>query len=129
MPLSVLIWLPAVCGVLGALSSLVGERRRTTPTEADDAGVPTSGTDTSLRFRGGVPGGLALFGSTAALALAIGYIVDFKPGAIGLQHVTDVVWIAELGIHYKLGIDGLNVMLIGLTTLLFAMAVLASNLR
>ncbi len=129
MPLSVLIWLPAVCGVLGALSSLVGERRRVASTEAGDAVALASATDTSLRFRGGVPGGLALFGSVAALALAIGYIADFKPGAIGLQHVTDVVWIAELGIHYKLGIDGLNVMLIGLTTLLFAMAVLASTLR
>jgi NADH-quinone oxidoreductase subunit M len=46
-----------------------------------------------------------------------------------LQHVTDIVWISELGIHYKLGIDGLNVFLVGLTTLLFAAAVLASNLR
>ena len=39
------------------------------------------------------------------------------------------MWISELGIHYKLGIDGLNVFLLGLTTLLFAAAMLASNLR
>ena len=39
------------------------------------------------------------------------------------------VWISELGIHYKLGIDGLNVFLVGLTTLLFAAATLATNLR
>ncbi len=49
--------------------------------------------------------------------------------AHALQHVTDKVWIAELGIHYKLAITGLNVFLVGLTTLLFAAAVLASNLR
>ncbi len=127
MPLSILIWLPAVCGVLGAILSLAGGRGQAASTETDAVGA--NGPGTTLRFRGGAPGGLALLGSIAALALAIGYIVDFKPGAIGLQHVTDVVWIAELGIHYKLGIDGLNVMLIGLTTLLFAMAVLASNLR
>ena len=64
----------------------------------------------------------------AALGLAIGYIADYKAGR-GLQHVTDVVWIAELGIHYKLAITGLNVFLVGLTTLLFAAAMLAANLR
>jgi NADH-quinone oxidoreductase subunit M len=99
--LSILIWLPLACGLLGALVSLRNER---------------------------APGVIALLGSVAALALSIGYIADFKPGG-GLQHVTDVVWIAELGIHYKLAVTGLNVFLVGLTTLLFAAAVLASNLR
>jgi NADH-quinone oxidoreductase subunit M len=106
-PLSILIWLPALCGVLGALlagRSPIGRNER-------------------------IPGALALVGSVAALALAIGYIADFHSGTSGLQHVTDVVWIAALGIHYKLGISGLNVFLVGLTTLLFAAAVLASNLR
>ncbi|HEY7933315.1 MAG TPA: NADH-quinone oxidoreductase subunit M [Solirubrobacteraceae bacterium] len=102
MPLSILIWLPAACGLLGALVASRVQR---------------------------APAALALFGSLAALALAIGYIADYKVGAHGLQHVTDVVWIAALGIHYKLGVDGLNVMLLGLTTLLFFAAVLASNLR
>src|SRR5262249_45672892 len=46
-----------------------------------------------------------------------------------LQHVTDVVWISELGIHYKLAVTGLNVLLIGLTTILFAAAAIASALR
>jgi NADH-quinone oxidoreductase subunit M len=101
-PLSILIWLPAAFGLVGALP--VGRNRR-------------------------APGVLALVGSLGALGLAIGYIADYKPGTAGLQHVTDVVWISELGIHYKLGIDGLNVFLLGLTALLFAAAVLASNLR
>jgi NADH-quinone oxidoreductase subunit M len=39
------------------------------------------------------------------------------------------VWISELGIHYKLGIDGLNVFLVALTALLFAAATLSANLR
>jgi NADH-quinone oxidoreductase subunit M len=99
--LSILIWIPLACGLLGALVPLRGQRA---------AGL------------------VALLGSLAALGLAIGYIADYKPGG-GLQHVTDVVWIAELGIHYKLAITGLNVFLVGLTTLLFAAAVLASNLR
>jgi NADH-quinone oxidoreductase subunit M len=103
-PLSILLWLPAVAGLLGALF-VRGERSRT------------------------LPGAIALVGAIAALGLAIGYIADYSPGTHGLTHVTDVVWISELGIHYKLGIDGLNVLLIGLTTLLFAAAVLAANLR
>ena len=63
-----------------------------------------------------------------ALGLAIGYIADYKPGA-GLQHVTSVMWISALGIHYKLAVTGLNVFLVGLTTLLFFASTLACNLR
>jgi NADH-quinone oxidoreductase subunit M len=114
-PLSILIWLPAACGLLGA----IGGRLLARP---DGRGQS-------------IPGAFALIGSIAALALCIGYIAEYEPGTqIGLgaqtlQHVTDVTWIASLGIHYKLGVDGLNVLLIGLTALLFAVAMLASNLR
>jgi NADH-quinone oxidoreductase subunit M len=100
-PLSVLIWLPLACGLLGAALAFRSER---------------------------VPGLLALAGSVVALGLAIGYIADYHSGG-GLQHVTDIVWIAALGIHYKLGVSGLNVFLVGLTTLLFAAAILSLNVR
>ncbi|HEY4809590.1 MAG TPA: NADH-quinone oxidoreductase subunit M [Solirubrobacteraceae bacterium] len=100
-PLSILIWIPAACGLLGAL--IPSRDRR-------------------------IPGGLALLGSVVALGLSIGYIADYNAGG-GLQHVTDIVWIATLGIHYKLAVTGLNVFLVGLTTLLFAAAILAANLR
>ncbi len=100
--LSILIWLPLACGLLGAVAGLRSQR---------------------------APGWLAMFGSLAALGLAIGYIADYRAGGPALQHVTDVVWISELGIHYKLAVTGLNVFLIGLTTLLFAAATLAANLR
>jgi NADH-quinone oxidoreductase subunit M len=76
-----------------------------------------------------IPGVAALVGTVAALALAIGYIVDYKSGGPALQHITDKVWISTLGIHYKLAVTGLNVFLLGLTTLLFAVATLAANLR
>ncbi|HEV2945182.1 MAG TPA: NADH-quinone oxidoreductase subunit M [Solirubrobacteraceae bacterium] len=116
-PLSILIWLPALCGVLGCLLPV----RRVTP---DDNDAPSA--------RGvSLPGLAALLGTLVALGLAIGYIAGYGGGGTqsGLQHVTDVVWISELGIHYKLGISGLNVFLVGLTTLLFAAATLAANLR
>ena len=42
------------------------------------------------------------------LGLAIGFLARSSRRR-GLQFVTDVVWISALGIHYKLGVDGLNV--------------------
>jgi NADH-quinone oxidoreductase subunit M len=45
--------------------------------------------------------------------------VRFNTGTAGLQFVTDETWIKELGIHYKLGVDGLNLFLILLATVLF----------
>jgi NADH-quinone oxidoreductase subunit M len=121
-PLSILLWLPAVFGVLGALLSLA------LPGNGNAAAVTSEGAGTD-RARWSVPGAVALLGAVLALALAIGYIADYKSGGAHLQHVTDVVWIATLGIHYKLAITGLNVFLLGLTTLLFAAATLAANLR
>jgi NADH-quinone oxidoreductase subunit M len=122
--LSILIWLPAACGLIGALLS--GLARRTgvaAPSDVDPEGEPKQ-----AKWAASVAGLVALAGSLAALGLAIAYIVDFKAGP-GLRDVTDAVWISELGIHYKVGISGLNVFLVGLTTLLFAAAVLAANLR
>jgi NADH-quinone oxidoreductase subunit M len=101
-PLSILIWLPAACGLLGALAGRRDER---------------------------LPGLAALAGSIGALGLAIAALVQYGPGSHGLKDVTDIVWISELGIHYKLGLSGLNVVLVGMTTLLFFAAILASNLR
>jgi NADH-quinone oxidoreductase subunit M len=125
-PLSIILWLPAACGVIGAIVSLLGSRAgaKLAPMPAGETSRPAD-----LRSRISPSGAIALLGSLVALGLAIGYIADYSPSTHGLTHVTDVVWIAELGIHYKLGIDGLNVFMVGLTTLLFAAAVLAANLR
>jgi NADH-quinone oxidoreductase subunit M len=71
---------------------------------------------------------VALLGSLAALGIAISFVVRFETGG-GLQFVTDRSWISELGIGYSLGLDGLNVVLVLLTTFLFAAAVLGANLR
>ncbi|MHB8492783.1 MAG: complex I subunit 4 family protein, partial [Solirubrobacteraceae bacterium] len=100
-PLSIVIWLPALSGLLAAM---VPARRRT------------------------ASGALALAGALVSFGLAVWLIAGYAPGA-GLSDVTNVIWIGALGIHYKLGVDGLNVALVGLTTLLYAAAVLASALR
>lgn len=71
---------------------------------------------------------IALLGTFATLAIAISFVVRFDTGE-GMQFVTDRAWISELGISYSLGLDGLNVVLVLLTAVLFAGAALAANLR
>jgi len=105
VPLSIVIWLPAAAGLLASL-----------------APAPATGR------RWGAQGIIALAGALAALGLAISLIVAFKVGG-GSQDVTNVVWIESLGIHYKLAVTGLNLFLVAMTTLLFAAATLACNLR
>jgi NADH-quinone oxidoreductase subunit M len=72
---------------------------------------------------------LAVAGALVPLGFAIALIIGFDTGSSGLQYVTDDAWIEPLGIRYKLGLDGLNLWLIGLTTLLFAAASLWLLLR
>ncbi|MEA2167997.1 MAG: NADH-quinone oxidoreductase subunit, partial [Solirubrobacteraceae bacterium] len=62
---------------------------------------------------------LHLFGSLIALVIAIVMLFDFDHSRPGLQYVTDDTWIKALGIHFKLGIDGLNLWLVALTCVLF----------
>jgi NADH-quinone oxidoreductase subunit M len=59
---------------------------------------------------------VALVGTIVSLAYAILLVADFDTGVAGLQHVTDDKWIPELGIRFKLGIDGLNLWLVLLTS-------------
>ena len=56
-------------------------------------------------------------------------LARFNSGTPGLQFVTDRVWISSLGIHYKLGINGLNVVLVLLTTVLFSVSLWWSAMR
>jgi NADH-quinone oxidoreductase subunit M len=74
-------------------------------------------------------GRFAAIGSLIPFGVAISFLVRFKLHHAGLQFVTDKVWISALGIHYKLGIDGLNVVLVLITTILFAAAVIWASLR
>src|SRR3954470_23433574 len=97
--LDVLLWLPLVAALVGTL-------------------LP--------RHYVGWP---ALLGSLGTLGLSIWLITDYTGSERGLQHVIDTVWISELGIHYKIGVDGLNVFLVALAALIFAAATLAAGFR
>src|SRR5436305_7832790 len=74
-------------------------------------------------------GRVAAVGSLVTLGVAISFLVRFKLGHAGLQFVTDEVWIGALGIHYKLGLDGLNVVLVVLTAVLFSASLVWSAFR
>jgi NADH-quinone oxidoreductase subunit M len=67
--------------------------------------------------------------SLIPLGIAISFVARFDAGATGLQFVTDKVWISALGIHYKLGLSGLNVSLMLLTTVLFSVSLAWSAMR
>ncbi|MFZ0092152.1 MAG: NADH-quinone oxidoreductase subunit M [Solirubrobacteraceae bacterium] len=71
-------------------------------------------------------GRAAVIWSLVTLGIAISFLARFTTGVSRLQFVTDKLWISALGIHYKLGLDGLNVALVVVTTAIFAAAMLWS---
>ena len=97
--LSIIVFLPAAAGVLGLL----------------------------LPKRLAAPVGV--LGAVLTLAYSIVMLARFHSGQAGLQFVTDRNWISELGIRYSLGVDGLNLFLILLTTVLWTAAVIATAMR
>ena len=80
-----------------------------------------------------LPRGMArwavLAGTVAVLGYAIAMLADFDSGAGGLQWVTDDEWIAELGIRYQLGVDGLNLFMIVLTAVAWVPCTLVAAFR
>jgi NADH-quinone oxidoreductase subunit M len=84
--IQVALWLPLAAGLLAALVP-----RKVTPW-------------------------VAVAGAGAALGIGIGLTAGFDSGVAGLQHPVDESWIPELGVRYSLGIDGLNVFLLLLTS-------------
>jgi NADH-quinone oxidoreductase subunit M len=70
----------------------------------------------------------AVAGALVTLGLSIAVLVEFKTGG-GAQFVTNDHWIRELGIRYHVAVDGLNLILILLATILFAATAIWSSLR
>jgi NADH-quinone oxidoreductase subunit M len=96
---------------------------------AQDEEALREGEQVARRWTWSISGSLAMLGAAGALGLAIALIAGYAAGRGGLQDVTDITWIRELGIHYKVGVSGLNLFLVAMTTVLFAAAVLACNVR
>jgi NADH-quinone oxidoreductase subunit M len=61
-----------------------------------------------------------------ALAFSLALLAGFQADVPGFQYVEDVPWIPSFGIHYRVGVDGISLLLVILTTLLTAVSILAS---
>jgi NADH-quinone oxidoreductase subunit M len=73
--------------------------------------------------------GLALAASLVAWGLSLLLLIAFNPHSLregGFQLVEHVDWIPLFGIQYKVGIDGLSLILVVLTTTLSWISILAS---
>ena len=69
---------------------------------------------------------IALASSLAGFGLALALWSAFDPAQQGMQFVERVAWMPTLGIQYAVGVDGISVLLVLLTTLLTPLCVLAS---
>jgi NADH-quinone oxidoreductase subunit M len=99
LPLSIPLWLPAAAAFLALLLPAIATRA------------------------------LVILGALGTFAWSIWAIIDFDRSARGLQNVTDEIWVKQLGIHYKLGIDGLNLFLIGLAAFIFLVCIVWAAFR
>ena len=68
----------------------------------------------------------ALATALAAWVLSLGLLVAFALGSAGFQFKEAADWIPSFGIQYKLGVDGLSVLMVALTTTLTWISILAS---
>jgi NADH-quinone oxidoreductase subunit M len=65
----------------------------------------------------------------ATLGLSIAVLVEFTSGRGSFQMVSDHVWISSLGIRWTLGVDGISLFLVLMTTVLFPVALAAAGQR
>src|SRR5512143_3245049 len=67
--------------------------------------------------------GIALLITLATFLVSIGLYTGFVVGEGGFQMTEESPWIPSLGISYKVGIDGISLFLVLLSTLLSVVAV------
>src|SRR6266536_6291182 len=70
--------------------------------------------------------GVGLLASLATFAASLGIVNGFREGVAGLQLVEMRTWIPQWGITYALGVDGISLWLVMLTTLLTPIVFLSS---
>ena len=65
--------------------------------------------------------------SGATLAFACWLLANFKTGTSAYQFVEVERWMGDLGVSYKVGVDGISLFMVVLTALLFPIGLLAST--
>jgi NADH-quinone oxidoreductase subunit M len=69
---------------------------------------------------------LALIATVVVFIVSLPLWFLFQDGTARLQFVAAIPWIPQWGIYYRLGVDGISLLLIMLTTFLFPLTVLGS---
>ncbi|MDC0657208.1 NADH-quinone oxidoreductase subunit M [Leisingera sp. SS27] len=67
---------------------------------------------------------VALFATTITFLVSLGIYSQFDPANTGFQFVEDRAWI--FGLKYKMGVDGISVLFVMLTTFIMPLTILAS---
>jgi NADH-quinone oxidoreductase subunit M len=68
----------------------------------------------------------ALVFSLITLGMTVAMAVRFKPNGPAFQFVQIDQWIPQFGVHYAVGVDGIALVLIGMTAVLMPVVILAS---
>src|SRR5690348_8307396 len=69
---------------------------------------------------------IALVTSLVTLGMTVAMAVKFSPNGPNFQFVQVYQWIPEFGVHYAVGVDGIALVLIGMTAVLMPVVILAS---
>ena len=69
---------------------------------------------------------IALAFTVITLAVSIAMAIKFVPGGPRFQFAAVYQWIPQFGVHYAVGVDGIALVLILMTTVLMPVVVLAS---
>src|SRR6516164_649202 len=90
--------------------------------------IPTESSDetAALAPRDRLTKQIALVTSLVTLGMTIAMAVKFAPGGPAFQFVEIHQWIPQFGVHYAVGVDGIALVLIGMTTVLMPVVILAS---
>jgi NADH-quinone oxidoreductase subunit M len=70
--------------------------------------------------------GIGLLVTVAAFLVSLGILANFHAGDPGYQLTESVTWVKALHLRYSVGVDGISLFMVLLTTFLMPLAVLAS---
>ena len=89
-------------------------------------GLPANGAEADRGARDLLAKRLALGFSVLTLIWFIVMAVQFKPSGPDYQFTQTVSWIPQFGVHYAVGVDGIALVLIGMSVVLMPVVMLAS---
>ena len=67
---------------------------------------------------------LAMITTTVVFLISLFILFDFDPDDVGFQHVDEAEWL--LGLSYRLGVDGISILFVMLTTFMMPLVIAAS---